>query len=233
MTIFQIIAIVAMAFCVLILLCSFSKLVRLGAPKDLSEPSGSVKRGVIYSNTLAMLPNHKESAHKHWLSFIAGMLFHAGIFLSLLMLLISFFPCIIQWIVNCCWIQYGIAGILLVTSICGFSLFVKRLFYKSLRSISNLDDYLSNGLTTLFQFFTLLWVLTPGVVAVPVPHLIALWQLLLIPSVCTIHICYYIVVILLLLYMPFGKLKHFLYYLSARYHLGFFYGRRNVWPPKK
>ena len=212
MTIFQIIAIVAMAFCVLTLLCSFSKLVRLGVPKDLSEPSGSVKRGVIYSNTLAMLPNHKESAHKHWLSFTAGMLFHAGIFLSLLMLLISFFPCIIQWIANYCWIQCGIAGMLLVTSICGLSLFIKRLFYKNLRSISNLDDYLSNGLSTLFQIFTLCWALFP--------------------SACIIK-CYYIVVILLLLYMPFGKLKHFLYYFSARYHLGFFYGRRNVWPPKK
>jgi len=233
MTIFQIIALIAMAFCALALLLFFSKLVRLGAPKDLSEPSGSVKEGVIYSNTLAMLPNQKESAYKHLPSFVSGMLFHAGIFLSLLMLIISFFPCLIQWIVNYCWIQYAITGMLLITSICGLSLFIKRVIHKSLRSFSNLDDYLSNGLSTLFQIFTLLWVLTPGVDAVHVPHLIALWQLLLIPSVCTIHTCYYIVVILFMLYMPLGKLKHFLYYFSARYHLGFFYGRRNVWPPKK
>ena len=213
MTIFQIIALIAMAFCALALLLFFSKLVRLGAPKDLSEPSGSVKEGVIYSNTLAMLPNQKESAYKHLPSFVSGMLFHAGIFLSLLMLIISFFPCLTQWIVNYCWIQHSIAGMLLITSICGLSLFIKRVIHKSLRSFSNLDDYLSNGLSTLFQIFTLLWVLFP--------------------FSCGIHAAYYIVITLFMLYMPLGKLKHFLYYFSARYHLGFFYGRRNVWPPKK
>ena len=44
---------------------------------------------------------------------------------------------------------------------------------------------------------------------------------------------YYIITTILLLYMPVGKLKHLVYYFSARYHLGFFYGWRNVWPQKK
>jgi hypothetical protein len=30
--------------------------------------------------------------------------------------------------------------------------------------------------------------------------------------------------------MPLGKLRHVVYYFAARYHLGFFYGWRNVWP---
>ena len=33
--------------------------------------------------------------------------------------------------------------------------------------------------------------------------------------------------------MTVGKLKHVVYFFAARYHLGFFYGWRNVWPPHK
>ena len=33
--------------------------------------------------------------------------------------------------------------------------------------------------------------------------------------------------------MPLGKLRHAVYYFAARYHLGFFYGWRNVWPNKE
>jgi nitrate reductase gamma subunit len=44
---------------------------------------------------------------------------------------------------------------------------------------------------------------------------------------------YYFISIILFLYLPFGKLKHAVYYFAARYHLGFFYGWRNTWKPKK
>ena len=79
--------------------------------------------------------------------------------------------------------------------------------------MSNLDDYLSNMLTTLFQLMTalLLWFHDSTLVST----------------------LYYIEVSLLLLYIPQGKLKHMLYYFAARYHLGFFYGWRNVWPKKE
>jgi len=46
----------------------------------------------------------------------------------------------------------------------------------------------------------------------------------------SVTILYYISSILLFLYMPLGKLRHAVYYFAARYHLGFFYGWRNVWP---
>lgn len=79
--------------------------------------------------------------------------------------------------------------------------------------MTNPDDYLSNAFTTLFQVATVIYLLMPL-------------------QVCAVN-TYYIVCAVLFLYMPVGKLKHLLYYFSARYHLGFFYGWRNVWPQKK
>jgi len=46
-------------------------------------------------------------------------------------------------------------------------------------------------------------------------------------------LAYNITATILFLYLPFGKLKHVVYYFAARYHLGFFYGWRNTWPPRK
>ena len=62
----------------------FVRVVRLGAPKDKSEPSGSVKEGVVYANTRAMMPDQKESAYLHIPSYATGMLFHIGAFCCLL-----------------------------------------------------------------------------------------------------------------------------------------------------
>jgi hypothetical protein len=43
---------------------------------------------------------------------------------------------------------------------------------------------------------------------------------------------YFIFAGVLFLYLPSGKLKHSLYFFAARYHLGFFYGWRGIWPLK-
>ena len=72
------------------------------------------------------------------------------------------------------------------------------------------DDFISTSLVTLFLLMTTLN--------------------LILPTVSAVNTIYYICSILLLLYLPLGKLRHVVYYFAARYHLGFFYGWRNVWP---
>jgi hypothetical protein len=86
---------------------------------------------------------------------------------------------------------------------------------KELRALSNPDDYISNILVTLFQFLTL------AVIALP----------LLAPSYSpTVLPSYYLTFTLLMLYLPVGKLRHTIYFFAARYHLGYFFGRRGTWP---
>ena len=210
MSIMQYLAIAAAVYCLVSLFVHFVKIVRLGAPKDKSEPSGSVKEGVVYANTRAMMPTEKESAYLHIPSYAVGMLFHIGLFCSLLFFVLSFFPFFNNWIEVSCW-RWVLAIPPAIGTVCGLILFFRRLLSKDLKVLSMPDDFISCGLVTLFLLMTTFY--------------------LSLSTCCgSITILYYISSILLLLYLPLGKLRHVVYYFAARYHLGFFYGWRNVWP---
>ncbi|MDL2230791.1 hypothetical protein LJB75_00035 [Bacteroidales bacterium OttesenSCG-928-L19] len=213
MTVLQIIALCATGFCFVAMLLHFIRIIRLGKPKDLSKKSGDVAKGVTYSATIAMMPNNKESAHKHIFDYLIGIIFHLGTFLALLIFILSFFPFFLKWLTGYQWIHGFVIMAQLTTSFAGLILFCKRIIVQSLRKLSNPDDFISNAVTTLFQFASAYYLLS-----------------YLNPIAFNL---YYIAAILLFLYMPVGKLKHCLYFFSARYHLGFFYGWRNVWPPAK
>lgn len=209
MSIMQYLAIAAAVYCLVSLFVHFVRIVRLGAPKDKSEPSGSVKEGVIYANTRAMMPQEKESAYLHLPSYATGILFHIGVFTCLLLFVLSFFPFFNSWIEGSCW-RWVLAIPPAIATICGLILFFRRLLSKDLKVLSMPDDFISTGLVTLFLLMTTLN--------------------MLFSTVSAVNTIYYISSILLLLYLPLGKLRHVVYYFAARYHLGFFYGWRNVWP---
>lgn len=186
-------------------LVRFFGLVKKGAPKDFSKPSGSIFKGVRYSCTTAMMPYNKESAYLHLPTFTAGLLFHIGIFTGIA----AFVWFLVSSLLNlstppfiaglCC-------GFLLVTACCGVAILCKRILKKELRSLSHADDYISNALATLLQL------VTAGYFC------------------CNHPIPYYMVVTLFFLWLPIGKTRHLLYFFAARFHLGFFYGRRGSWP---
>ena len=180
------------------------RLIRAGKPVEYSVPAGKVNPAVIYSFTGAMSPAKKESAFLHLPTYTAGIIYHLGTFLAIALFLINWFI-----VFNISILTYLTALFLFISALSGIGILIKRCYKTNLRKISNPDDYISNILVTLFQAIT-------GV-------------FLIIPSVETF---YYLLTALLLLYFPLGKLKHALYFFAARYHLGFFYGWRGVWPPK-
>ena len=236
----MVIALLAFVWCVVFCLIHFLRLVKLGKVKDLSQKSGNVAKSVIYSNTTAMLPNKKESAYLHLPTYTAGILFHIGSFVSLLLFVFTFFNKTGIWFWTHLWIPICMACFLLMSSLCGLFLFFKRLFSKKLKPLSNLDDYFSTGIVTLFQLFGLAILLpfTTELFADTVEvssnyYDFTLYSILLPDyfNLATIY-GYYITASLLFLYLPVGKLRHVVYYFAARYHLGFFYGWRNSWPPK-
>jgi nitrate reductase gamma subunit len=116
-----------------------------------------------------------------------------------------------EWLLSIIVVVILVPLCLVVSAICGISLLLKRLLMKKLRTLSTWDDYLSNLLTTFFQVVTAFY-------------------LIFLSDAATY---YYIFASILLLYLPVGKLRHAVYFFAARYQLGFFYGWRNSWPPKK
>ncbi len=192
----------AFVICMVSCLYHFFRLIRLGNPTDYSKQSGNIPKAVGYAFTKAMSPTKKESAYLHMPTYTAGILYHLGTFLSIFL----FFVIILDFNFGMP-TNYVLAGFLVLSGISGLGILIKRIIKKELLSLSNLDDFISNILVTLFQFATafVLWM-----------------ELALIP--------YFIITTALLLYLPMGKLKHTIYFFAARYHLGFFFGWRNIWP---
>lgn len=94
-------------------------------------------------------------------------------------------------------------GLLVAGLLGGLALLLKRALKSELRGLSHPDDYLSNLLATAF-------------VALAWTGPTRLWLLS---------------AILLLVYLPLGKIRHCFFFFSARASFGAFFGRRGVFPP--
>jgi nitrate reductase gamma subunit len=183
----------------------FFRLLRMGKPTDYSFPSGNIASSIRYSFTGAMNPFKKESAYLHFPTYISGIIYHLGTFLSIGLFFLLWTDLNIPDVLT-----FSFASFLLISFSCGMGILIKRLMTKGLRDLSDPDDYISNLLVTLFHIMT---------------GIVLLWDKYL-PV-------YFILATLLMMYFPFGKLKHAIYFFAARYHLGFFYGWRGIWPPKQ
>ncbi len=202
---YQLLAILSASICLISCMIHGVKIISYGMPKDYSKKRGDISKSVGYSYIGAMSPMKKESAFLHLPTYIAGLSYHIGTFLSLF-LFVFFIPGIYPTGL----VALIISIILLISGISGFGILIKRISKDQLRSLSNPDDYISNILVTLIQLMTAV--------------------VLYIPQSASY---YFILISIFFLYLPIGKLKHVVYFFAARYHLGFFYGWRGVWPPKQ
>ena len=195
---------ISLSICILNCIYHTYTVIKLGNPPEYARKAGHTGKAVRYSFTGAMSPKLKESAYLHMPTYTAGIIYHLGTFLAIILFFI-----ILTNIPIAAWLTMGMAGWLIISVISGTAILIKRISKKELRSLSNPDDYISNILVTLFQLTTALVLLFNDT---------RMW--------------YFTVTALLLLYFPLGKLKHAIYFFAARYHLGYFYGWRGVWPPK-
>jgi len=197
-------ALASLGVCLAAMSFHLFRLIRLGKPADFAPAAGKTMPAIVYSFTGAMSPSKKESAFLHLPTYAAGILYHLGTFLSVILFFFFLIQCPVDGVFSIL-----LSLFLLITGLCGIGILLKRMIKKVLRTLSNPDDYISNLLVTLFQLTSSLVLLLPE--ARP---------------------GYFILASLLLLYFPVGKLRHAIYFFAARYHLGLFYGRRGVWPPK-
>jgi len=201
---YQWISLCAAIICFCSLLFHFLRLSRLGLPKDFATPAGDVRSASLYSFTGAMSPLKKESAFLHLPTYTAGMIYHLGTFFSLFFIFFMYADVVLPKVP-----AWGLASFVMFSAGCGAAILIKRFVKQGLRDLSSPDDYISNILVTGFQAMTALVLFFPG----------------------RFEAAYFLTVSLLLLYIPVGKLKHLLYFFSARLQLGYFFGSRGVWPP--
>ena len=167
---------------------------------DPSPGKGSDKLGVLYAFTLGMLPWKKESARLHWLLYLRGICFHAGIFAGILVLVLSIFNVTSNDVLS-----LVLSVFLWIGVISGLAAIVSRAADPKLRGISNADDYISPALVTIFMLTAALYI-----------------------AGLTGAIYFYIPTSVLCLYLPWSKVRHCVYFFFARGKIGAMMGHRGL-----
>jgi len=161
---------------------------------------GREAAGVRHAFTTAFLPWAKESASGHLATYLAGIVYHAGVFAMLARLILTLLPVRLPWIVD-----RALAALFVLALACGLGLLAKRLINADLRAVSVPDDAIANLLVDLALAAACAAALAPDAL----------------PS-------YQVAGAVLLLYAPLGKLRHMLFLVTSRRLWGQYYGRRGV-----
>lgn len=196
----RIVAVIGLVVCLIGLAFKMQEIMGRPYKRDLSRPRGNVKQALLYAFTLGMAPWEKESTRLHWAAYVRGILFHVGVFMAFAVFFVSPWLAAIPLLLN------GIAvAVTAVGAIAGFAGIGMRLAEENLRALSLPDDYFSVLLTSLFvtlAFAVLLWP-----VSLPL---------------------FYLVTAVMLVYIPFSKIRHCVYFFYSKFFFGQSFGHRGV-----
>jgi hypothetical protein len=191
------------AILVLLYLLRLIVLFRRRPARDIaSNPKGEIWRGAVDAFSTIVAPWKMESTHKHWTRYMEFSVFHLGVFLNIaLSFVMAYAPGVLSAPVR------SVLFVVLAASLIAGSLrLTRRATLAEMRIISSPDDYIAMAMVLLFLLTGLLSLLDwgPGVVA------------------------YFVIAALFLVYEPFSKIRHYIYYPFARYFFGATSGRRGV-----
>jgi nitrate reductase gamma subunit len=167
------------------------------------------KAAIAYSMLNVAMPWAMESTRRNLLFWVQFVIFHLGVVAAIsLSFVIPYLPGLlsVRPVVLAFQIFIGAAFVV------GCIRIVRRLVRPHIRAISTPDDVFSLVLLTAWFLF--------GVLAAPNAPETAEWPLL----------TFFLLTAFFLVYVPFSKISHYLYYPFGRYFLGRTLGHRGVFP---
>jgi nitrate reductase gamma subunit len=182
-------------------------LFRFRSAPERTYPAGSAAAGVAWSMMSVAMPWAMESTRRKPFFYAQFVIFHAGVVLAIAAtFIIPYRPELFEITPVVRIFQVALAAAFAV----GLLRLYRRLTTPALRLISTADDYLS--LTLMILFFL------AGVVAIPNRAADGEWPL----------IVYFALTAFFLVYVPFSKICHYLYYPFTRFYFGRMQGHRGV-----
>lgn len=177
------------------------------------SPDTSKRKGILYSWATIAMPWSMESSRTKSFFYLQFALFHIGVTAAIaLSFIIPYTPSLLTsaaWIISVFQIFIGLAFAI------GLGRIIRRIINPYIRAISSPDDYFSIILLTVwfaFAFFA-------------VPNNYSQGEGVL--------VTYFILTAFFLIYVPFSKISHYLYYPFTRFWLGKSLGHRGVYPIKR
>ena len=208
---------VALAFMFIVYCLRLYWLMSFKAGKERQAPTGlgdtNSRKGFIYSWGNVAMPWAMESTRTKLFLYMQFVVFHVGVTAAILMMFsISFYfkgdplPATLALV-----FQIIIGAAFLV----GVGRIIRRIASVYVRAISSPDDHFS------------LWLLTAwfgvGYLAAPNDYSQGDWQAM----------AFFLLGSFFLVYVPFSKISHYLYYPFTRYYLGKSLGHRGVFPIRR
>jgi len=173
-------------------------------------------KGILYSWANVAMPWGMESTRHKPLLYAQFVIFHLGVTAAIALSFVIPYGsgaepglpggAAVVWIFQ---VLIGAAFVV------GLLRIIRRVGSPYMRAISSPDDYFSLLLLTVWFFF--------AVLAAPNQYAGGEWHLL----------GFFILTAFFLIYVPFSKISHYLYYPFTRYYLGKTMGYRGVYPPQR
>ena len=170
------------------------------------------KKGSKYSLSLILKPNEMESTQTKKSMYVQFAIFHIGLFSSIaLSFIIPYAPGILESKAVVLLFQ----GVLAAAFIVGLMRIYRRVTNDYIRAISSPDDHFSLILLTV-------WLATAFLAA---PNNFVQGEGVL--------LAYFILTAFFLVYVPFSKISHYIFYPFHRVYIGRHFGRRGVYPIRR
>ena len=207
---------IALAFMGCVYILRLAWLLHFKAGKERQAATGlgdtNPRKGFLYSWANIAMPWAMESTRTKLFLYVQFVVFHLGVVAAIgLSFVIPYGADLLHSPALVLLLQLSIGAACLV----GFARIFRRVGSRYLRAISSPDDYFSLILLTVWFAFAFF--------AVPNRYETHEWHLL----------AYFFLTAFFLIYVPFSKISHYLYYPFTRYYLGKTMGHRGVFPLRR
>lgn len=192
-------------------------LLRFRAPRDRQAPTGlrqppAINEGIVYSWFNVAMPWAMESTRTQVPMYAQFVVFHLGVTAAIVLsFIIPYAPQWLEWAPLVIALQITIGAAFLVA----LYRIWRRVSQPRMRAISSPDDYFSLILLTVWFFFATL----------AVPNRPQAGEFIL--------LTYFFLTAFFLIYVPFSKISHYLYYPFTRFYLGRTLAHRGVFPIRR
>jgi nitrate reductase gamma subunit len=198
----------ALAFMAVVYIVKIRWLLHFRAPGERTPSRGSEARGVRFALSTLARPWELPSTRVHWFRWVEFAVFHVGVATAIaLTFVMPYWP----HLVGARPAVLAIQSIFGLAALAALSRLYRRIARAELRLITSPDD--------VFSLVLLAAWLVAGILAAPQrsePSLVA----------------YFGLTAFFLVYVPFSKISHYIYWPFIRYYVGRHLGHRGAYPTK-
>jgi len=207
----------ALGFMALVYILRIRWLLKFKASRERQAPSGTANhtsptKGIVYSWANIAMPWAMESTRRKFFFYLQFVVFHLAVAANIAM---SFVIPYAAFLMKPIFVVRFLQILFAAACAIGCYRMYRRLSDPAMRLISTPDDLFSLGLLTVWSFVSIF----------AVPNRPDLGEGAL--------ITYFIMTAFFLVYVPFSKISHYLYYPFTRFYFGRTMGYRGVYPVKR